>query len=330
MFAKDKYSGNARGGTELMKMGLEKRIDKDLLDNFQIFVSRVHEELSEKHVRILWLQDLAEDPENAHLKNGGWNKFHKLIFSSHWQMRGYIERYNIPWSKCVVLPNCITPIDITPELKKRDTIRMVYHTTPHRGLQILVPVFKKLKEDFPELTLDVYSSFKVYGWDDRDAPFKPLFDEIEKTEGITNHGAVSNEEIHEALKDKHIYSYPNIWMETSCISMMEAMSAGLVCVHPNFGALPETTANWTHMYQWHEDMNAHAGLFYNVLHNAIEELKAMDDEEYWNKIVTQKTYADIFYNWDSRAPQWRALLMSLKDEDRSLPKTSGQFFTYRS
>jgi glycosyltransferase involved in cell wall biosynthesis len=155
-FAKDNLSTNALGGTELMKYALEKRIDPSLLDKFQIFVSRVHEPLSEEHVRLYWLQDLAGDPESEHLHNNGWEKFSKLIFSSHWQMRGYIERYNIPWSKCIVLTNCIEPIDFDMSQKNRDTIRLIYHTTPHRGLQILVPVFQKLREDFDNITLDVF------------------------------------------------------------------------------------------------------------------------------------------------------------------------------
>lgn len=327
MFAKDKYSGNAKGGTELMKMGLEKRLSPELLDNFQIFVSRVHEELSEKHIRILWLQDLAEDPENNHLANGGWNKFHKLICSSNWQMRGYIERYNIPWSKFIVIPNCIEPIDFTMEDKKRDTIRLVYHTTPHRGLQILVPVFNKLREKYNNITLDVYSSFSIYGWNERDKPFEELFEECRKSEGINYHGAIPNEEIHKVLKKMHIYSYPNIWMETSCISLMEAMSAGLTCVHPNYGALPETAANWTHMYQWHEELAGHANIFYSILDNVIKEMIEMDDESYEKKIMIQKSYADVFYNWNSRKIQWEALLNSLKDLPRELPK---QQFVYRT
>ena len=327
-FAKDNLSGKAMGGTELMKYALEKRLDPALLDNFQIFVSRVHEELSENHVRILWLQDLAGDPESEHLANGGWVKFHKLVFSSQWQMRGYLERYNIPWSKCIVLPNCIEPIDFTMEDKKRDIIKLIYHTTPHRGLQILVPVFQKLQETYGDkIELDVYSSFKVYGWDQRDEPFQQLFDVCKNTPGINYYGSVSNEEIHNVLKKAHIYSYPNIWTETSCISLMEAMSAGLVCVHPNYGALPETAANWTHMYQWNENMSEHANMFYTVLRNSIEDLVNISDDEYNKKIMIQKAYVDVFYNWASRIHQWEALLGSLKDLPRSLPKPQ---FVYRT
>jgi len=326
-FAKDNLSGNAKGGTELMKYALEKRLDPELLDKFQIFVSRVHEELSEDHVRILWCQDLAGDPESDHLYNRGWEKFHKLVFSSHYQMKAYIDRYQIPWSKCIVLHNCIEPINFTMEDKKRDIIKLIYHTTPHRGLQILVPVFQKLRETFDNIELDVYSSFKVYGWDQRDEPFQQLFDTCNNTPGINYHGAVSNEEIHNVLKTSHIYSYPNIWEETSCISLMEAMSAGVVCVHPNYGALPETAANWTHMYQWNENMSDHANMFYTVLRNAIEEIINATDEEYQNKIMIQKTYADVFYNWNTRINQWNALLGSLQNLPREFPKAK---FIYKT
>jgi len=45
---------------------------------------------------------------------------------------------------------------------------------------------------------------------------------------------------------------------------MEAMSAGLACVHPNNGALYETAAIWALMYQWHDDPHAHAAVFYRT------------------------------------------------------------------
>jgi glycosyltransferase involved in cell wall biosynthesis len=327
--AKDKYSGNAKGGTELMKFKLVESIDPALLDKFQIFISRVHEELSDKHVRVLWLQDLAGDPESDHLKNGGWNKFHRLVFSSHWQMRGYIERYNIPWSKCAVIRNGIVPIDFTE--KKRDgKIKLVYTPTPHRGLNILYSVFDKLTQEMDDIELDVFSSFKLYGWDDRDKPFQELFKRLEEHPKINYHGTVPNEELRKHLVNSHILAYPSTWQETSCLCLMEAMSAGLFCVHSNLGALPETAANWTYMYQMQDDLNVHASMFYSVLKSAIEDVRTLDDVSYNAKVRTQKAYTDVFYNWDLLKMQWESMLVSLKDEPTAFPKTSGQLFEYRT
>ncbi len=60
--AKDSLSTKAMGGTEIMKYGLADRMPAALLENFQIFTSRVEEALDETKIRILWLHDLPGDP----------------------------------------------------------------------------------------------------------------------------------------------------------------------------------------------------------------------------------------------------------------------------
>jgi glycosyltransferase involved in cell wall biosynthesis len=324
-FAVDDMAKNAMGGTEIMKYKLMNSVDKDLLENFQIFVSRVTEELSDKHVRLLWLQDLAGDPASEHLANGGWEKFNKLIFSSHWQMRGYIERYNIPWSKCVVIHNGVEPIELID--KPRDKIKMIYTSTPHRGLNILYAVFDRLSKERDDIELDVYSSFKLYGWGERDTPYQELFKLLEDHPKINYYGSVSNEEVRKAYQNSHIFAYPSIWQETSCLCLMEAMSAGNICVHPNYGALYETASNWTYMYQWNEDVQTHASLFYSILKDVIDNIKSLPEEEYKNKLLTQKSYMDVFYNWNMLKNQWESLLKSLVNEPRELPTPS---FVYRT
>jgi glycosyltransferase involved in cell wall biosynthesis len=319
----DEVSAKARGGTELMGERLETSIDPELLSNFQIIRSRVRE-LDESKVRILWLHDLPDDPESHHLADGGWKKFHKLVFVSNWQMQKYIERYDIPWSHCVVMQNAIRPIEMHE--KPKDKISLAYWSTPHRGLNILVPVFQKLAEKYDNIELNVYSSFKLYGWEDRDEPYQPLFQACIDHPKINYHGAISNDELREELKNNHILAFPSTWVETSCLVLMEAMSAGMLCVHSNLGALHETAANWTSMYQFIDDPNEHAAHFYKHLDDAIQYL---GNEAIQSRIDSQKGYADVFYNWDIRAQQWAALLQSLINEPRELPKGDTRTFTYK-
>jgi glycosyltransferase involved in cell wall biosynthesis len=322
----NEMSKNAKGGTELMLGRLHNSLPADFLENFQIVPSRVRE-LDESKIRVYWLHDLPGDPESEHLKNSGWEKFHKLVFVSNWQMQAYINAYNIPWNRCIVLQNAISPIDFDFDNKNRDKIRLIYHTTPHRGLNILVPVFKKLQEKHNDIELDIYSSFKIYGWEQRDEQFKDLFEDCNSTDGINYHGYKPNDEVREALTKSHIFAYPSTWVETSCISLMEAMSSGNICVHSNLGALHETASNWTHMYQFSQNVNEHANMFYSVLDSAIDEIRNIEEEKYHNKIMTQKTYADVFYQWDIRKLQWEAMLSSIIDLPREFPK---QHFVYRT
>ena len=319
----DEVSKDAMGGTELMKFGLQKRLDPELLDKFQIIPSRVRE-LDESKVRILWLHDLPGDPESEHLANGGWAKFHKLVFVSNWQMQAYILKYNIPWSHCLVMKNAIEPI---PEHKKPsvdDKIKIIYTSTPHRGLNILYAVFEKLCEKYDNIELDVYSSFKLYGWEQRDEPFKELFSALDAHPKINYHGAVSNETVREALQQSHIFALPSTWPETSCLCLIEAMSAGNICVHSNLAALPETAANWTLMYQYHEDLSGHANIFAAALDASIEIAKNKVNE---NRLVNQKFYTDENYGWEVRTSQWNSLLESMKDFPTDMPKES---FVYKT
>ena len=125
---------------------------------------------------------------------------------------------------------------------------------------------------------------------------------------MTNHGFVSNAEVHKALQKAHIFCLPSIWPETSCIAMIEAMSAGCICVHSSLAALPETTANWSLMYDFTEDKDQHATRCAFMLADAIQLAGdiTMDD-----RTDMQKAYTDGFYQWDVRAKQWENLLMKI-------------------
>jgi glycosyltransferase involved in cell wall biosynthesis len=125
---------------------------------------------------------------------------------------------------------------------------------------------------------------------------------------MTYHGWQPNSVIREALKKAHIYAYPNIWPETGCISVIEAMSAGCNVICPNFQVLPETCANFAVMYNWDEDNNRHANVFAGILKMVVEQYWADFNQE---RLKFQKAYFDTFYTWDTRARQWEDLLQSL-------------------
>ena len=301
----DEVSKNAMGGTERMKFALGQKLNPEILDKFQIICSRVRD-IDPKLIPIYWLHDLPGDPESDHLKSGGYTKFEKLVFVSNWQMQAYINYYKIPWYKCTVIQNAIEPI-LSIE-KKYDKIKLIYHTTPHRGLQILVPVFIKLAEKYNNIELDVFSSFKIYGWEQRDEPYKALFDLCKEHPNINYHGFQSNDVVRKALQEAHIFAYPSIWLETSCIALIEAMSARCLCIHPNYGALYETGSNLTWMYQYQEDTRDHTLALYNELDRAIVNVQ---NHHLVSSLDSTKSYIDAVYNWDRRVNEWETFLTSI-------------------
>jgi glycosyltransferase involved in cell wall biosynthesis len=256
-FEENEISENANGGTELSKRSIAATLPEELLNNFQIIASRVRD-LDEKKIRVYWQHDLPEDPEVKHLSDSSSrDKFNKFVFVSNWQLNEFNLKLGLPLNdKVIVIENPITPISF--KNKPTDKINLVYFSTPQRGLEILIPVFEKLAEKYDNIHLDVFSSFKIYGWEDLDKQFNPLYDRIRKHPKMTYHGYADQETLRSRLAESHILAYPNIWKETSCRVLIESMSAGLMCVHPNYGALPETSAGLTSMYQFDENKNQHA------------------------------------------------------------------------
>ena len=303
----------ANGGTEMMRNQLYSRVDPDLLDKFQIICSRVRW-IDPKKPTILWCHDTWDDPESQHLKEEERRaRFEKFVFVSNYQLSTYNLALQVPYAQSFVMQNAIEPIELKD--KNKDQIKLIYHTTPHRGLNVAVAAIMELAKNYGDkIHFDVFSSFEAYGWKDRDKEFEDLFNNIREHPQMTYHGYQPNEKVREALQEAHIFAYPSIWPETSCIAAIEAMSAGCQIVCPNFAALPETTANFATMYQWSEDIQFHANVFANMLNAAIQNHY---DENTQRKLLYQKNYTDNFYNWDLRASQWTGFLQGLSNQNAS-------------
>ncbi len=322
----------AKGGTELMMGMLHSRLPNVLKQRFNIISSRVRE-ISHVKKNILWLHDLPSDVENRHLHDpNSRERFTKIVFVSNWQLQQFQDYFKTQFDNAVVMRNAIEPFEMRSDYTTGSTkgdegkplLRLIYHTTPHRGLDILLQVFFHLYKEYtnnpdsPNIVLDVYSSFSIYGWSENDQPFIGLFDQCRNHPACNYYGAVPNDEIREALKKSHIFAYPSTWQETSCISAIEALSAGLEIVTSSLGALPETTNGFATMYPYVEDKNQHAMYLYQALKHAIENY---DSPSQVRKRRMQQIFAAENYNWghwafQGRMKQW-VLGLAMADGDDS-------------
>lgn len=320
---------NSNGGSERMMEGMLSRLDPKYLDKFQFIPSRVRQ-LHDDRIRVYWLHDLPLDSETKHLQDSNSrNRFHKIVYCGQWQMNAYHMLLGMPQTnQFCVIDTATTPFPAINKSDPKEELRLIYTSTPQRGLELLIPVFEELCKKYDNIVLDVFSSYKIYGWADGDEKFKDLFDRCKKHPKINYHGFASNDVVREYVAKAHIFAYPSIWMECNSQSLVEAMSAGCVCVHPNFAGLVDTSGGITLQYQWDQDKNVHANMFYAVLDDTIQKLRAADMMPY---LQFQKTYADFRFNWDRVSNQWNALCESLVQEydgkDLSVPSAK---FTYRT
>jgi UDP-glucose:(glucosyl)LPS alpha-1,2-glucosyltransferase len=295
-------SRSAMGGTEQMRARLLSNVDSNLLQNVAIHFSRVRDIYGDVQ-NIFYGHDLPEDPEAQILAKDGWKKFSLLVFVTCWQRDLYIERFGIPYSMCRVIENAIEPAEKIE--KPNDKIRLIYHTTPHRGLNILASVFDELtKNEYlrDKLHLDVFSSFAVYGWQERDRGYQKVFDQLKRNPNVTYHGAQPNSVVREYLTKAHYFPYPSTWKETSCIALIEAIEHGVLAIHPNLAALPETAGQNTLMYDYTEKVNEHAATFYSVL------VAALTNDLTSHKIINSSPK----HNINMFTARWNNLLKELQ------------------
>ena len=303
-FVRDDMTSKAMGGTELLAHRLIEVVSPEFLEDTQIHFSRVTQEQDKSKKQILYLHDLAEDPAVQHLHQTA-NVWEKIVFVSHWQRQQYHNEFsNLSYEKTFVIPNAIRPLTMTS--RKEGPIKLIYTSTPHRGLDILYATFEALSNQF-DIELDVYSSFALYGWTERDKAFQPLFDKLSDHPKITHHFSKPNDVVRAALQNADIFAYPSTWTETSCLCLIEAMSAGLTCVHSSLGALAETSKSVTWQYDYCKSPSDHVNRFYAKMYSVLS-LYQQGREHMRGNGMFQKQLTDSVHNMTNFKYNWEKLL----------------------
>jgi glycosyltransferase involved in cell wall biosynthesis len=301
---------NPRGGTELQFEYLRKYVDPKLLDQFQICTS-VPESipLSLTKINVLWQKNSYDQPNLApwFKDKSNHDKYDWYVFNSNWNFEKFRMMFDIPLEKSLVIKNGVDTIEpVATTYKKGDPIKIIHHCTPWRGLSVLLGAMQLVKN--PLISLDVYSSTEVYGkrfYDQTDDQYKELYEQARKLPNVNYIGYKPNEYIKEHLKDYRLFVYPSIWEETFCISLLEAMAAGLYCVTTNFGALFETGAEFPMYIPYSNDYHSLARRFAEGIEVAAESLEVDGINDH---LKVQRDYVNRFYNWNVKGISWQRFL----------------------
>lgn len=166
------------------------------------------------------------------------------LFVSDWQAEALCAISGFPREKCYTLRNGVD-LGLFRGSEERNRKRLIYSSTPFRGLAHMPKLFDAIKERVADAEFHVFSGFAVYDGSGINRPalekqFEPLFRKLQSTNGIFLHGNVVQSQLAREFLRSGIFAYPNTFEETSCISAIEAMAGGCAVVTSNRGALPET------------------------------------------------------------------------------------------
>ncbi len=197
-----------------------------------------------------------------------------------------IKQTAIPEEKIYVIPNAIDSLYYNyNKFNKPNKIKLINASSPDRGLDILLNAINLIKDDFE---LDIFSRFN---------PIQtPSY---EPDPRVNFYGFSYKRTVLKHYETAHIHAYPSTYPETFCISQAEAMSAGLLCVTSDIGALPEISNGLTNIYKYTENKEKHVKVFAEKLSESIELIRSGN----WNP-ESQIEYINKTYSWQAIKDKW--------------------------
>lgn len=219
-----------------------------------------------------------------------------LLAVSNWQADRLCAVSGFPRSRSYILRNGHAPELFNSEIE-RDPFRLVYSSTPYRGLSFLLPIFKELKKRIPEVELHIFSGMAVYDEEgaireERERPYNVLYEKLRSTPGITLHGNVRQDQLAIELQRSRLMAYPNSFEETSCIAAIEALAAGCPIVTSRLGALPETVAESGIFIDGSPNTPEYQMQFVRAVENILR------DENAWGQLHQRALNKSLSTTWD--------------------------------
>jgi glycosyltransferase involved in cell wall biosynthesis len=278
------------GGTEILANKVKSLLGSQL-DDFNILVTKCYpKDLKDDKINVLWQHNNIDDHNMVKMMNYRpmVEKIDHFIFVSNYQYEVFKSHFDIPAHRCHVIRNATDKVEVTE--KPKDKIRLLYASTPWRGLGILLQSFELL--DRNDIELEVYSGISIYGKE-----------------------YLPNAELKERMKQCHIMAYPSAFPETSCLAAIEAMAAGCKFVGSSFAALPETCGVFGTLIPI-EKITSNTKHMNDFVQRYAE---ALDDtiENYWSDetqslLQDQVKHYNIYYTWDYVKKDWEKFIQQAK------------------
>ncbi|MGB0682279.1 MAG: glycosyltransferase family 4 protein [Magnetovibrionaceae bacterium] len=247
-----------------------------------------------------------------------------ILCVSPWYRQHIIAEGAIRPDRTVILGHGISPVFeslfaagepiLAAKPNPSEEIVLAFTSSPYKGLEPALALFKALKPAIPKAVLRIYSGFDHYPPDNvfRKSPdqWESLYRACRDTEGVEMVGVIPQGDLARALKASHIYFYPNVAREGFGIAVAEAMAAGCHVITSNLGALPQVVGGFGDCVAF-EGGQLPAGSFLRATTGAIARL-IQDPEATEVRRRQQVDFCRNRYSWTQRAAEFEAILARLQ------------------
>jgi len=175
------------------------------------------------------------------------DNINKYICLSPWHVDFFSKHHSVPTDQIYIQGNGLdlSRYDRRHSIEK-DPYRLIYSSSPDRGLLTLLQMFTGWKQEFSQLNLHIF-----YGFDNwkkaikhRNTPDEvrtlEMIESLMEQPGVTYHGRISQARLAEEQMKTSLWVYPTTFTETYCITATECMLAGAVPICTTVAALATT------------------------------------------------------------------------------------------
>lgn len=171
-------------------------------------------------------------------------KIDTYMVLSEWHRSNMKEKFPfVAEEKYAIIGNGIDPSRFVQDRKAdpRTSTRIIYASSPDRGLDRALAYFPQIRKAIPEATLEVF-----YGWENYEKAgarkdYRRKIERMLDQPGVTFRGRAGQKDLARELMRAGVLLYPSHeFCETFGITFLEAQAAGCVPVTRDNGALPET------------------------------------------------------------------------------------------
>jgi len=183
----------------------------------------------------IWCHDL-QCPGAENVKN-----YDKIVALSEFHRKYLKETNGVPEDKIVLGFNGINPADFPADGVDKDPLKVVFSSSPDRGLVQSIDIVKKAREiSGLDIKLHCFygtANMRKMGhaqWADA------IEAKIKENDFVVYHGMVTKKVLMQHFQESAVWLYPADFIETYCITAIEALCAGVWPIVRDMGALKYT------------------------------------------------------------------------------------------
>jgi glycosyltransferase involved in cell wall biosynthesis len=230
------------------------------------------------------------------------DRVEKYFCLSHRHAKFVSEYHGIPMDKISVTSNGLDFNRFSDTSIKRNPFKLIYSSSPDRGLERLLDFFPQLDE---RAELHVYYGFENFRDQDYVSKVKNRMEAFNtgSKQRIFYHGRIGQDELAKEFQSSAIWAYPSWFEETFCITALEAMAGGAVVLSSDYWGLMDTVKDGGILLPMHDNRNAVFNPEY--AQKWISECNRLLSDHTYQEEWRQKGFERVRrFTWSSVAEQW--------------------------